>query len=302
MAATAARGSPSLTSASPTRTARAPASTNSLHVGDAEDPGLRDLDPVVGDQRREPGEGGVVDLEGLEVAVVDPDELGAQGDRALGLGLVVDLDERGEPELAGLVVEAAQGVVVQRADDQQGQVGAGGAGLDELVAGDDEVLAQHRYVDRGADRDQVGQAAGEAALLGQDADRGGPAGGVLAGQRRGVGDLGEMALAGAAALDLGDDRALRGTQARHRVQGRVDVAERRADVGERTGGLAHGEVLAHAGDDLLEHRHGASNTVMILHRAILSPDPQRGLIGPRGGTFTGVGRDGPGPRRGERTP
>ena len=53
-------------------------------------------------------EGVVVDLEGLEVAGVDADQLGAEGDRALGLRLVVDLDQHGQAELAGLVVQPAQ--------------------------------------------------------------------------------------------------------------------------------------------------------------------------------------------------
>ena len=85
-----------------------------------------------------------VDLERLEVAGVDADQLGAERDRALGLGLVVDLDQHGQPQLAGGVVEAAQLVVGQRGDDQQRQVGAGRPRLEQLVVGDDEVLAQQR--------------------------------------------------------------------------------------------------------------------------------------------------------------
>ena len=54
-------------------------------------------------------------------------------DGALGLGLVVHLDEDGQAELAGLVVQPAQRVVVERGDDQQDEVGAGGAGLEHLV-------------------------------------------------------------------------------------------------------------------------------------------------------------------------
>ena len=75
-----------------------------------------------------------VDLEGLEVAGVDADQLGAERDRALGLGLVVHLDQHGQAELAGLVVQPAQVVVVERGHDQQREVGAGRAGLEQLVA------------------------------------------------------------------------------------------------------------------------------------------------------------------------
>ena len=80
--ATACSGSPSLTSASPTSTTWAPCATKRGDVVAAEDAGLGDLDPVVRDQRREPAEGVAVDLEGLQVAGVDADQLGAQRRRA----------------------------------------------------------------------------------------------------------------------------------------------------------------------------------------------------------------------------
>ena len=173
-------------------------------VGGPGDPGLGDEHPVGRHQGRQLGERGLVDVEGLEVAGVDADQLGAQRDRTLGLGLVVHLDQHGQAELAGLVVQPAQVVVGQRRDDEQHEVGAGRAALEELVALDDEVLAQQRGLDRGADRPQVVEAAAEPALLGQHADRGGPARGVRRGERGGVGDVGEVALARAAPLDLGD--------------------------------------------------------------------------------------------------
>ena len=80
----------------------------------------------------------------FRLRALTPISVGADGQRALDLVLVVHLDERGHPELAGLLVQVAQQRVVERGDDQQHQVGAGGAGLEHLVAGDDEVLAQHR--------------------------------------------------------------------------------------------------------------------------------------------------------------
>ena len=55
---------------------------------------------VVGEQRREPAERVGVDLEGLQVAGVDADQLGAELDGPRGLGLVVHLDQGGEPERA----------------------------------------------------------------------------------------------------------------------------------------------------------------------------------------------------------
>ena len=110
--------------------------------------------------------------------------------------------------------QADERVLLERGDDEQDDVGAVGAGLVHLVAADDEVLAQHRDVDDGADGVEVGQRAAEAAPLGEHADDAGAAGLVLAGERGGVGDVGQRALGRAAALDLGDDadagRAQRG--------------------------------------------------------------------------------------------
>ena len=81
-----------------------------------------------------------------------------------------------------------------------------GPGLPELVARDDEVLAQDRDVDRAAHGVEVVEAAAEAAPLGEHADDGGAAGLVVGGERGRVGDGGERALGRAGPLDLGDDR------------------------------------------------------------------------------------------------
>ena len=80
--------------------------------------------------------------------------------------------------------QADQHVLLEGGHDEQDQVGAVGAGLPDLVGGDDEVLAQHRDVDGGANRGEVGEAAGEPALLGQDADDARAADLVVAGERR----------------------------------------------------------------------------------------------------------------------
>ncbi len=262
MARTAASGSPSLTSASPTSTARAPSATYRLTSTGPKMPDSATFTRSSGIEGRQPAEGVLVDLEGLEVAGVDADQLGAERDGALGLGLVVHLDQHRQAELAGQVVQAAQPVVVEGGHDEQHQVGAGGPGLEHLVGLDHEVLAQQRGVDGGAHGAQVVEAAAEAALLGEHADRGGPAGGVLAREGGRVGDLGQVALARAAPLHLGDHARARLAQGRHRVAGRVDVGERGAQVGLAGRGLPDGEVGAHARDDLVEHGHAASPRVV----------------------------------------
>ena len=87
---------------------------------------------------------GVVDLERDEVALVDADERGPGGQRPLELGLVVDLDERVEPELGGQRRGSrASSLVGERGGDEQHRVGAHQAGVADVGAGDGEVLAQH---------------------------------------------------------------------------------------------------------------------------------------------------------------
>ena len=112
-----------------------------------------------------------------------------------------------------------QGVLLECGDDQQDDVGAVGPRLVHLVAGDDEVLAQHGHVDDGADGVQVGLRPAEAPPLGEHADDAGAAGGVLGGQLGRVGDGGEVALGRAAPLDLGDDADARRAQRGEGIEG-----------------------------------------------------------------------------------
>ena len=69
--------------------------------------------------------------------------------------------------------------VGQRGHDQQDQVRAVGAGFPDLVLIEREVLAEQRDVHGGADGVEVRERAAEAALLGEHADDGGAAVGVL---------------------------------------------------------------------------------------------------------------------------
>ena len=68
-------------------------------IGPVADARLGHADRAVGQRRRQPDRPGRVDLEGDEVALVDPDQVGAGRDRPLELGLVVDLDQRVEADL-----------------------------------------------------------------------------------------------------------------------------------------------------------------------------------------------------------
>src|SRR5690606_9727082 len=230
-------------------------------VGDevvrAADAGLGDLDQVVGDLGGDPLEGAAVDLEGLEVAGVDADDLGTGVDRALDLLLVVDLDERGEADGPGALDEGLQGRLVEGGDDQQREVGAVRAGLPELVGGDDEVLAQDRDVHPGADRLQGGQRAAEAALLGEHGDHGRAARLVVGGEAGRVGDRGERALGGAGALDLADHLDAVAAQRGGAVLGGGGLRGALLELVEADARLPLREVGPHSVDDLVEHTHAS---------------------------------------------
>ena len=88
------------------------------------------------------------------------------------------------PDRLGPLDQCDEGVLLERGDEQQRQVGAAGARLPQLVAGEDEVLAQHRNLDGGADRLEVVESAAETAPLGEHADRRSAASLVVRGQRR----------------------------------------------------------------------------------------------------------------------
>ena len=63
----------------------------------------------------------------------------------------MDFDEGGHAEAFDALVERDEGVLVEGGDDEEDEVGAVGPGLEDLVGGDDEVLAEHRDLDFGAD-------------------------------------------------------------------------------------------------------------------------------------------------------
>ncbi len=219
--------------------------------------GLGDLDDVVRDLGGDAGEVVPVDLKGLEVAGVDADDPRPGVDGALDLVLVVHLDDRGEPDRLGPLDEGDQGLLLQGGDDQERQVGAVRAGLPELVGGDDEVLAQDRDVDLGADGLQVGEGAAEAALLGQDADDGRAARLVVGGEPGGVRDGGQRALGGAGPLDLADHGDALALEGRDAVLGLARLRRSLLELVESDACLPLREVGTDPVDDLVEHTHAS---------------------------------------------
>src|SRR6185295_1644582 len=137
-------------------------------VGGGADARFDDAGLGAAEEREEAFGGGEVHLEGAEVAVVDADQGGAVD--ALELLFIVDLDEGAQVEGGGEVEAADEEVAVEGGGDEEDEVGAGGAGLEELVLVDDEVLAEDGDVDGGADSAEVIERAAEAGAVGEDGD------------------------------------------------------------------------------------------------------------------------------------
>ena len=89
--------------------------------------------------------------------------------------LVVGLDEHGQAEPAGELVQIGEDDVVgDRGDDEQDRVGADRAGLVHLDLVDDEVLAQHRELAGVPGAMEVVDRAAEVRTVGEDREAAAP--------------------------------------------------------------------------------------------------------------------------------
>ena len=232
--ATAARGSSPVTSVSPTSTTSAPGLAYSITSCGPRTPDSATRTTPSGIARREPGERVPVDLEGLQVAGVDADQVGAR----------VDARARPRPRRAPRPAGSARSTGPARCSDSSAFCSSA-ATISSARSAPAARASQSWYevtmkslrstgtstAARTARRSS--QAAAEPSLLGEHADRGGAAGRVVGGERGRVGDRGQRALAGAGPLDLGDDAHAVGAERRHRVEasgarsgGGLEVVER----------------------------------------------------------------------------
>src|SRR5690606_15576525 len=101
------------------------------------------------------------------------DEVGAGGQDAGEVGGLVELDQGRHPEGSGAGEQGGKPGVVEDLGGQEHGIGAGHAGLDDLVFVDQKVLAQDRDRDRGADPGEVRDVPLEVRGVGQDAEAGG---------------------------------------------------------------------------------------------------------------------------------
>ena len=217
-------------------------------------------DHVVGQQRRQPAEGVGVDLEGLQVAGVDADQPRAERERALGLGLVVHLDQRGQAELAGVVVErlqqrrsgaprrsAAPGRRRPRAPRAAGRArprspcAAPGCRTAARTARRSSRLPPNR---RSSVSTLIAAAPPAAYAAARAAGSGMSASSPLLGLRR---------FTSAITDEPG------GAEGGHRVERRRHVEQPAAQLGLGDLRPAAGEVLAHARDDVVEHGHAGTS-------------------------------------------
>ncbi|MPM62381.1 hypothetical protein SDC9_109252 [bioreactor metagenome] len=169
------------------------------------------------------------------------------------------LDQGGHAEFGRQLMEPAELLVIEGCHDQQNEICAVGTRFVDLVRLDGEVLAQDRLIDPPAHQIQIGQRAAEATLLGQDRDRRRTTPGIGEREFCRVGDLGECPLGRAGSFDLADDRQLRCTKCRHRIADCRCGLDLRDHLIERGPRLTVRQVVADAGDDLVEHGAHASS-------------------------------------------
>ena len=99
--------------------------------------------------------GAEIDGEVGQVAVVDADQPGVDGQRTVEFGLVVHLHQRGQAGAGGQAVQVGELGVVEAGGDEQDGVRAVLDCLRQLPLVDHEILAQQRQRDRLADGAQM---------------------------------------------------------------------------------------------------------------------------------------------------
>ena len=96
-----------------------------------------------GHQRSEPLGGRDIGGECIEVAIVHPNERGANVACALQLAFVMDLDQWGELQVKRQGMELTEELVLQRSNNEEHRVSTQRTRLPYLVCIEDEVLAQN---------------------------------------------------------------------------------------------------------------------------------------------------------------
>jgi hypothetical protein len=215
------------------------------------DAGLADDDPIVRHQGAEADGSLRIDVEGPQIAVVQPDDPGTGRERAFELLLVMSFDERLEANLQRSLDEAGQPLRGMEDRKKEDQVGAGCPQVRQLDRFDDEFLGEHGDRDGGPNGTEVVDRATEPVRLAQDRDRGRAAGFVGPRPRDDVLVVpGDLAGRRGASLDLRDDVEPGRGEPVENGPGRPRPGGNREVVVEREAGHLGADVGAAARGDL----------------------------------------------------
>ena len=83
-----------------------------------------------------------IHLQRTQVSIIDPDQRRTRVERDGQLLRVVDLHQRIEPDFLGANDHRLKVTAVEGAGDEEHRIGAGGAGLEQLILGHDEVFTE----------------------------------------------------------------------------------------------------------------------------------------------------------------
>ena len=170
---------------------------------------------------------------------------------------VMDLDENVDPEREGRRLEFGGAAVVDRGQDDEDTIGAGGARFHHLIGVVHEILAQHRQRACGARLAQIVERALERGAVGQDGKTRCAAGLVGLGQGRRIEMRPDQPLRRARLLDFGDQRIV--ARREPALDGGGKTARRAGGLGlvhdrrERPLPFRRGDFLALVGGDLGEN-------------------------------------------------
>ena len=145
------------------------------------------------------------DVERFEIAVVDPDDLGAGIDGPAEFNLIMNFDKRGQAKRTGEFAEVAELVAAKHCGNEEYGIGMVGRGFEDLDSVEREILAQDRQVNRGASQREVIETALEIGLVGEDRKAHGATALIRASDRWGIEICSQESLTWRSFLDLGDD-------------------------------------------------------------------------------------------------
>ena len=196
-------------------------------------------------------------VEAAQIPVVDADQAAIERYRAVEFIAVVDFDEHIEADFGGAIGKLAQLRIGQRRHDEQDAVGAREPRFENLVAVDDEILAQQRQLGAGPRRAQIGEAAAKIRRIGQHRKTRGAGVGVVERVPGGVEIFPDQPFGRRCPLDFRDDRGVGIVDAAGQrfaeAPNRGCIRQFRLELRERPGRPRPGDFAPLVGDDFGEN-------------------------------------------------